>query len=191
MIEVYDNFLPQTYFDSLRDIVSSPDFSWGFFPNITAMNGKMDDINSYGFSYTIFNSINKHDVQETRESWITLPALFSIQEKIKCKTIVRARYDLTTYNPSSYRHPYHIDMNYCSKFVSTILYMNETDGNTLIYDEKVVNADDIDYTKEYDIKESIDPVPNRLLVFDGHYVHTGHSPSKHKSRILLNSVYIN
>ena len=81
-------------------------------------------------------------------------------------------------------------MNYPS-FVSAILYMNESDGSTLIYDKKVVNADDIDHTKEYDIKEAIDPVPNRLLVFDGHYVHTGHSPSKHKSRILLNSVYTN
>ena len=189
MIEVYDNFLSQPYFDSLRDLLTSPNFSWNFFPNITAMKELSDD-NSYGFNFTIFNSIQKYGIQETKESWITLPALFSIQEKVKCETIVRARYDLTTYNPSNYRHPYHIDMNYHS-FVSAILYMNESDGNTLIYDKKVVNADDIDHTKEYDIKEAIDPVPNRLLVFDGHYVHTGHSPSKHKSRILLNSVYTN
>lgn len=190
MIEVYDNFLPQQYFNYLRDLLTSSTFPWNFFPNITSLGDCLDDTNSYGFSYTIFNSIQKYGIQETKESWITLPALFSIQEKVKCKTIVRARYDLTTYNPSNYRHPYHIDMNY-HEFVSAILYMNETDGNTLIYDKKVVNADDIDHTKEYDIKESIDPVPNRLLVFDGHYVHTGHSPSKHKSRILLNSVYIN
>ena len=175
MIEVYDNFLPQPYFDSLRDLLTSPNFAWNFFPNITAMKELSDD-NSYGFSFTIFNSIQKYSIQETKESWITLPALFSIQEKVKCKTIVRARYDLTTYNPSNYRHPYHIDMNHHS-FVSAILYMNESDGNTLIYDKKVVNANDIDYTKNYEIKKSIDPLPNRLLVFDGNYVHTGHSPS--------------
>ena len=138
MIEVYDNFLPQPYFDSLRDLLTSPNFAWNFFPNITAMKELSDD-NSYGFSFTIFNSIQKYSIQETKESWITLPALFSIQEKVKCKTIVRARYDLTTYNPSNYRHPYHIDMNHHS-FVSAILYMNESDGNTLIYDKKVVNA---------------------------------------------------
>ena len=130
MIEVYDNFLPQPYFDSLRDLLTSPNFSWNFFPNITAMKELSDD-NSYGFSFTIFNSIQKYSIQETKESWITLPALFSIQEKVKCKTIVRARYDLTTYNPSNYRHPYHIDMNHHS-FVSAILYMNESDGSTLI-----------------------------------------------------------
>ena len=189
MIKVYDNFLPQPYFDSLRDLLTSPNFAWNFFPNITAMKELSDD-NSYGFSFTIFNSIQKYSIRETKESWITLPALFSIQEKVKCKTIVRARYDLTTYNLSNYRHPYHIDMNHHS-FVSAILYMNESDGNTLIYDKKVVNANDIDYTKNYEIKKSIDPLPNRLLVFDGNYVHTGHSPSKHKSRILLNSVYTN
>ena len=189
MIEVYDNFLPQPYFDSLRDLLTSPNFAWNFFPNITAMKELSDD-NSYGFSFTIFNSIQKYSIQETKESWITLPALFSIQEKVKCKTIVRARYDLTTYNPSNYRHPYHIDMNHHS-FVSAILYMNESDGNTLIYDKKVVNANDIDYTKNYEIKKSIDPLPNRLLVFDGNYVHTGHSPSKDKSPILLNSVCTN
>ena len=189
MIEVYDNFLPQPYFDSLSDLLTSPNFSWNFFPNITATKELSDD-NSSGFSFTIFNSIQNYSIRETKESWITLPALFSIQEKVKCKTIVRARYDLTTYNPSNYRHPYHIDMNHHS-FVSAILYMNESDGSTLIYDKKVVNAKDIDYTKEYEIKKSIDPLPNRLLVFDGNYVHTGHSPSKHKSRILLNSVYTN
>ena len=151
MIEVYDNFLPQPYFDSLRDLLTSPNFAWNFFPNITAMKELSDD-NSYGFSFTIFNSIQKYSIQETKESWITLPALFSIQEKVKCKTIVRARYDLTTYNPSNYRHPYHIDMNHHS-FVSAILYMNESDGNTLIYDKKVVNANDIDYTKNYEIKK--------------------------------------
>ena len=96
MIEVYDNFLPQPYFDSLQDLLTSPNFSWNFFSNITALKEFSDD-NSYGFSFTIFNSIQKYRIQETKESWITLPALFSIQEKVKCKTIVRARYDLTTY----------------------------------------------------------------------------------------------
>ena len=38
------------------------------------------------------------------------------------------------------------------------------------------------------IKKTIAPKPGRLVLFNGDYVHTGHSPSEHQTRILLNIV---
>ena len=41
----------------------------------------------------------------------------------------------------------------------------------------------------YTIKKRIPPKLNRLLMFKGKFAHTGCSPSKHNTRILINSNY--
>ena len=80
---------------------------------------------------------------------------------------------MTLYNPEKYKHDIHVDIPL--KHITCIFYINNSDGNTIIYD----------YNKTIIIKE-IEPVENRLLIFDGNLPHTGHSPSKNKFRILIN-----
>jgi hypothetical protein len=38
--------------------------------------------------------------------------------------------------------------------------------------------------------ERVSPKANRLVLFDGSFLHTGCSPTKHKNRILINSNYM-
>ena len=65
-----------------------------------------------------------------------------------------------------------------------ILYMNDSDGDTVIYKETEENLDG-----NYESIYSLSPKKNRLLLFDGSYYHTGHAPSGHNNRILLNFNY--
>ena len=59
---------------------------------------------------------------------------------------------------------------------SCIYYVNESDGNTLLKDPVEGHG-----------FMQVEPKANRLLVFDGSIEHTGHSPSEHKQRILINA----
>jgi len=50
-----------------------------------------------------------------------------------------------------------------------VYYVNDSDGPTMIEGNL------------------IEPKANRLVMFDGHKPHTGASPTKHKTRIIINS----
>ena len=87
---------------------------------------------------------------------------------------MRARADMTMASPNNYQHPPHVDFVY--KNISTIFYVNDSDGDTILYKNKKVF-------------KKITPVKNSLLIFDGDILHTGCSPTKYKNRILINSNY--
>ena len=91
---------------------------------------------------------------------------------------------MTVFNASNHKH------TSCGLFGSTCnsnLLCHDSDGETIIYDEKSTGK-----TFNYDkmkVKETIQPKANRIVIFDGSLYHTGHSPSKHSNRILINSNY--
>ena len=64
--------------------------------------------------------------------------------------------------------------------------MNDSDGPTVIFNEKYEGSTEIDQSK-LTVQKEIEPKANRLLIFDGHYLHTGHTPAHHNNRVLLNS----
>ena len=82
---------------------------------------------------------------------------------------------MTLYNPDGYRHEVHTDLPDHMKNITTIFYVNDSDGDTLIYNDTG------------HLLKAVEPRQNRLLVFDGSLPHTGHSPSNHKSRVLINT----
>jgi len=81
---------------------------------------------------------------------------------------------MVTWSPEEFIHPAHIDFPFPN--VATVYYVNDTDGDTIIYGQD-----------RLEIKERVSPKANRLVIFDGDILHTGCSPIKHKTRILLNS----
>jgi hypothetical protein len=185
MIEVVDNFLSPSYFKCLQSMVCSENFPWFFRANVT--NNLNSDNGSIGFDNSLLTEYPNVKLCNTEQAKMTLPALYNIQDYVECDYALKARYDMTLYNPENYIHPPHIDME-IDYFISTILYMNDSDGDTIIYDQ-VSYTSKIDPNIKLSVKKSIEPKANRLLIFDGHCIHTGHSPSKTKNRILLNSNY--
>ena len=83
-----------------------------------------------------------------------------------------------------YIHPPHIDTK--DPHVASIVYLNDTDGDTVIYDHKQKWAET--YPENLPIKKSISPKAGRMVLFAGSHVHTGYSPSEHQTRILINTV---
>jgi len=103
---------------------------------------------------------------------------------IGCENILRSRLDMTVYTPGGMRCDPHVDSPY--PHVATIFYLNDSDGNTVIFNEKFEGDPNFDESK-LTIQREIEPKANRLLIFNGHYIHTGHVPAKHNNRVILNS----
>jgi len=184
-VEVIDDFLTQSYYESLRASVTNSQFPWYFQDNITYVNDKIGGYinenpinNSFGFSHAIyFSSEIKSQVGN-----LVMPFAFQVKDYLKASEIIRVRLDMTVYNPDIRMHGPHVDFDDIPHY-SAVYYLNDSDGSTVIFNEKW-GQDSLT------IKETIEPKPNRLLLFDGSYLHTGYSPSRHNSRVLINSNYI-
>jgi len=185
MLNVIDNFLTKSYSDYLTSVVDSPYQGWFFQKNIASnISG---DISDYGFNFWIWDN-SRGGLMNTPLSQSLFPLLCQIKDLVNCENILRSRLDMTVYLPQKKRHIIHIDLPQPN--ITTIYYFNDSDGDTIIYNEKsdyknmVVTGED---ASKFTVKRTISPQKNRLVVFDGNYFHTGNSPTQHSNRILLNS----
>ena len=196
MITIIDNFLSKTYYKSILELLSGHNFDWKYLENITDPENEtksVDNFNGYGLSHTFWD--------EKKRSLPPLgpymePLLYQIMDIAKCDFVLRARADMVTWSKDEFIHPPHADFPFPN--TASIFYVNETDGDTIIYKEQapIVKLGDMIGQKRTEeefvpeILERVSPKANRLVLFDGSLLHTGSSPTKHKNRILINSNYI-
>lgn len=174
MIKIIDNLLPRIYFEELQNHFAGGECRWFFNDSLTG-NDSFDSIGSFGFNMKLH--WNGYFV-DNYESILTKALVYTAQEKVEDLVqepmrIVRVRGDMTVFNPLNHCHELHTDFEY--EHMTAIFYMNTSDGNTLLYDRE---------GKE--LIQEVEPIGNRLLIFDGMMQHTGHSPSKTRKRILIN-----
>ena len=104
-------------------------------------------------------------------------------DTIDYNKVLRARADMVTWTQNNFLHEAHQDFAFPHK--ACVFYINQSDGDTVFY-----NVTKNDYNDKCKIQESVSPKPNRLVIFDGDLMHSGHSPSQHKRRIIINSNFI-
>ena len=169
---IYDRFLPKYYLKELQDYFLSNCCEWYYQEKISGIESN-SNLGSFGFSSNLFSdgayvlnfpgtlcrSLVSH-VQEVVETYN------------EChQSVIRARADMTLYNPDKHQHEYHTDFDF--PHTTAIFYVNSSDGNTVLKNGI-----------------EVEPVENRLFIFDGLKLHTGHSPSKNKSRVLINMNFV-
>lgn len=174
MIKIIDHFISKSCLKDLQDYYLSQICDWHYNDQLTS-NSSLEQLGSVGLVIKLHwnnNFILSQTGILTR--FLILAAKDKVEEITKIShSILRARADMTLYNPTNYRHELHTD--YDEEHITCIFYLNTSDGNTLLYDRK-----------GEELLAEVEPIENRLLIFDGLLQHTGHSPSNHKSRVLIN-----
>ena len=185
-IQIFDNFLPENTYQKIKDRICSPSHPWYFQNSITSIANKEPSINKFGFNFCIkaYNDdFGLRDI-EVKKTFDVLIDLYLKQKKVLKKArIVRTRMDMTVYSNESILYEPHVDIN--EPNLTSIFYVNDSDGNTVIYNQKWNPEQGIN--QELTVMEEIEPVGNRLICFDGLHIHTGHNPMKHSNRILINT----
>ena len=189
MIEIIDNFLSPSYFNLIEKVCLA-ELEWTYTENITDPNVTTTK-SQFGFSYPI------HDENGHIMSFFTCILagfLHTTLDHVKKERILRSRCDMTTNTQEKVMHIPHVDFE--DPFIpniTTIFYITDNeDAETVIFDKKIIRPSD---KKELSIcnlnvLKKIDPKKNRLVIFDGLYLHTGHSPTREDKRILINSNFI-
>lgn len=162
-MKIIDNFLDEKYHKEIHNLLMGWGFPWYFHDTLT--HG-VYDLDAIGFNYNL--------TAENQPLFIPLVEKMESALSAQNAHCIRLRADMTTYNPNGYKHGYHVDCEI--PHTVCIYYVNDSDGNTCIRGHQGPSDE-----------HEVEPKANRLLIFDGKLYHTGHSPKRHKNRILINA----
>ena len=185
-IKIIDNFLGDSYYHHLEYLIFSRETRWIFCEDITSTGSEALSVRNLGFSVPLVD-------QDTPTSLLaaTLSGFYcGVKDVIgdRFQYIYRSRLDMTVCSDEKYLHKPHIDLDV--RNVTTIFYFTDNeDAETVFYDKRLGPNDlndDIDFSKLKEYKK-VSPKRNRLVLFDGARLHTGHSPTKEAKRVLLNT----
>ena len=182
-IKVFENFLSKSYHEQILEMMSSENFPWYYYKNISIEEG--NNLNEYGFSHMFW--AQETGQRDSTQTWFLKSALLQIMDVAECNAIIRSRGDMTTYTSKNFVHRPHIDYDF--PHISSIYYVNESDGDTIFYNQRANNINEINNLNLQEYKR-VAPKANRLVVFEGDIVHTGSSPINFKKRILINSNFL-
>tara|TARA_B100000287_G_C20627412_1_gene778409 strand:+ start:126 stop:707 length:582 start_codon:yes stop_codon:yes gene_type:complete len=190
MVNVYDNFASPEYFEQLQHVIAGPFQTWYYQDNIVGNFWGKDQLGKHGLNCWVVEQPNVFTDSYT--SGLLTNLLLQMKTVINRENVLRSRLDMTFYTPNDTECYPHIDD--IVPHIATIFYFNDSDGNTVIYNEKYDSEDGIYSSKvikekkiELTVQKEIEPKANRLITFDGSFIHTGNVPCKHNNRIILNS----
>lgn len=167
MHDVIENLLPNTYFVEIKNIVESADFAWYWQDD--QINGFKNSNNTFGFAHTLFR--NNKIMSDVFPLIKPIVHIFEDKTQIKVKNIFRMQINLST-NTQMYdeQQANHIDLN-ADNYKSFILYLDHSDGDTVINNEHHVT-----------------PMDNRCVYFNSNVIHRATPPKYNKRRMVINTI---
>ena len=192
MIQVVDNFVDDEYYDQLQTTVTGNWQSWFYQSNIVGEFWGPAKLGKHGFNCWVIEQPNTF--VDKYVAGLLTPLFSKMTAFCECETILRSRLDMTLYEAFNNKCYPHIDD--IQPHIATIYYFNDSDGNTVIYNERY-DGENGEYSSKaiqergledkLTVQQEIEPKANRMVAFDGLYIHTGSVPDKHNTRVILNS----
>lgn len=182
---VIDNFLSPKYFSRIKEVLECYKFNWHFKKDITWPNDPNDTLYSYGFDYWLVENFQSNNCDIFK---ILTGFYCQLLDITKCSQISKSRIDMVTYSPEKHQHTVHVDEYF--PHIASVFYITDSDAETILFDKQCFSPDQyqnhVDFLGLQPI-EKIQPKENRLLFFNGTYLHTGCSPAQYKNRIIINT----
>ena len=179
-MRVVDNAAPD--FAALQAKILAPGFPW-YYARGTRENDGNTNPYLYGWVHLVYDKGQwfSQDYELFVNQIIAMMA--AVAEPIE--NIYRVRLVLNTISDQPYLNGAHVDFVWPHK--TALLYVNDADGDTLVYDERW--QDEAKEPETFTVAHRIPPAANRLALFDGLNFHTGTTPTKTARRIVLNVNY--
>ena len=179
MIRVIDDFANAEYYKVIESGVLT-NFVWSWASDISG-----GSLNLFGFSHKLFDA----GKPASRFYEFLLPLFLQAQGETDAEILLRARGDMTVNFGEQITYEPHIDMPWHKEHINMIFYIGDSDGDTIIYEEKYLLQEPYikpDLPKTLTEQQRVSPKANRLVIFSGEHWHTGQSPKNHSRRVILN-----
>jgi hypothetical protein len=196
-IKIFDNIIPKGYQDALEELITDELFDWGYANDVVwdqsslRKGQSLKQVND-GFGHML--CVPKH---ESKHWPFIKPFVYHINEALgeDAKNIFRVRVNLMlrAYPEDMPWNNEHIDSP--TPHYTGIYYVNDTDGPTYIFDQKVTDIQHKNWTQdvvlnyinntEFTVAQAVEPKKGRLVVFNGQRFHASSKPRDNQNRIVI------
>ena len=187
-IIVLDDAIPKVRQLEIEEMCTNNMFKWSYIPGSV----KESDIEQYRARVTD-HSLNVpqfgstlYSQNEAIPEFVTMvPILSAIPFTIGFLTKIKITLTLPAAGATdlSYGVP-HVDFPNTKENMTAIYYVNDSDGDTVIFNEEY------GYQGQLTEKKRITPKQGRLVVFKGKLMHAGNYPTTNKPRIIANINFV-
>lgn len=188
-MRIIDDFLDSTNFNRLQEFILGMDFPWFYIPTVSMPPGILNFSGpaqeTWGFNHIVYDSI------ENLESFVfsSMPLILTTFEEkfnVKIKKLLRIRMGMKHpkigFTKDHYNLP-HVD--YFFPHATLIYYINNSDGNTRIFNE--IYQPKLQEPDSFTIDKEVAPVANRMLFLEnGLTYHTAANPIDSDRRVVVN-----
>jgi hypothetical protein len=211
MIQVVDNVLDQEDFFKLQSMILGPNMPWYYMSGISVppfIRKKITDPNAVETDACHFLLLDRENKRMCQEYNSFAPYLIKIINKLGYteENLYRVRVAMKWPKPGIGIEKYNIPHVDATKPHKTLIYyLNDSDGDTRIFDQiqpplnpnsATFNLDSSEeeldlyannfITSGFTIKQLVTPKANRFVYFDGMQYHTAGVPVKTERRVILN-----
>jgi len=159
MIEIKDNFLDKENLKKIQTLTIT-----NFFPYYYNDNKVTKGDGDFQFTHILFKAYYNQSNY--------FPTFVPILEKLKCKSLIRMKLNLTTRTDIITKSKFHVDILDNLDCKTAIFYLNSNNGMTIFKTGK-----------------KIESIENRMIIFKSNLEHGGTSHTDKNIRLVLNINY--
>ena len=187
VIRKASSLVPIRQAQDVSKFLLSPNFPYYYAENIhtgAITEEHNSDKSAGGFFHRFFDNLERHSTSLD----IVLPFLYSLLEKTEFELLEILRVRSWLSFPSNEIHTGfpHVDIPNIENYYTAIVYLTESDGETIFFNELFDGSEMTPSVKSLTEKCRVMPEFNSGVVFEGNRFHTGLQPQKSKVRLLIN-----
>ena len=190
MIKISNQIVPTKIEDRFIEILDSPNFPWFYLDNVMHKNIASTVVNknitkSYALVHTLLDKgIVSSDYFDLFNSILTR---FCVINKIKLDRVLRVRIRRTFYVKGHTNQKYnipHVDIIDELPYKTLIYYVDDSDGDTVFFKNKLKKENFLDANAVIDKK--VTPKKGTVVYFNGDKYHSGNCPIDFTKRTVIN-----
>ena len=177
---IFDDIISESNQTKLEEYVKLSNLKWNYQHNITGQYGGTDSLELPA------NVLKGVDITDTTILDIINSIKFNLLNKLNMEFEKDYRYKINWTTPISENYDFksliHIDMNVAH--IAIVYYINDTDGNTILLNNKKGNSAESHQDNfkginfdDFEIVNKISPKKGRAVMFDGNIYHYGEYPT--------------
>jgi hypothetical protein len=182
-----ENFLTEKQEDAIYDFITNYTFPWSYYSGTVLPSDYIrtnDCIITQGINPPQFSHFI--DIKSCPYVDLLAPILNTLANYYNTNLqIMKMKFNLLHKNSDSMHHYPHTDIDEVDENIKTaIYYVNNTDGDTYIFNERVPKQKD-----GVSVYETVTPKKGKMLVFNSNQFHASSSPINNNIRLVLNIVF--
>ena len=190
-LRVFDNFLDTAEFNKLSSIVLGSKFPWFFGEYVSldpADSALIKDplaTETWGFHHSVFErewNVKSFTYEHLEPFFEKINKEFGFTQNHLIRARLSLKFQKQGFTSDNYNIP-HVDYRYPHE--SFIFYLNDSDGDTRIFNEWC-SSNDILGPSLFTTQSRVTPKANRLVWINGLQYHTASNPIESTKRVIIN-----